>query len=274
MKKKGDKRTPTLSLTRNHRGQVTIFIIIAVVIVSVVALFFLFRSGVKVPGIGIGKETSPSSFLESCMEDKIKETIEIISSQGGYINNPLNKTFKFANENVFTDISYLCYTQNYYVSCINQEPMLIAHLKNEIKNYISEDVKDCFDGLTSSLDKQGYAVNVEYKGFEVELINEKIVINMDAELTLTKSGETTKQEDFKIITPSKFYDLALVVQEIVSQEAEFCNFEYVGYMLLYPQWDIDKFRTSDSTIIYTVEHKDSKEKFRFAIRGCVIRPGL
>jgi len=256
------------------RGQVTIFIIIAIVIISAIALFFLFRSGIEIPGIGIGKETSPSSFLESCIEDKIKETTEIISSQGGYINNPLNKTFKFTEEDSPLDISYLCYTQNYYIPCINQEPMLIQHLKDEIKNYISDDVGDCFDGLTSSLDKQGYSVDVKYRGFEVELMEKKVVIEIDAELTLTKSGETTKQEDFKIIVPSRFYDLAIVVQEIVSQEAEFCNFEYLGYMLLYPQWDIDKFRTSDSIIIYTVEHKDSKEKFRFSIRGCVIRPGL
>jgi hypothetical protein len=45
-------------------------------------------------------------------------------------------------------------------------------------------------------------------------------------------------------------------------------------MLLYPSWEIDKFRTSDSIIIYTVKNKDDENKFRFAIRGCVIRPEI
>jgi hypothetical protein len=78
----------------------------------------------------------------------------------------------------------------------------------------------------------------------------------------------------KIIYSSNFYDLALVAQEIVSQEARFCNFEHLGYMLLYPDFEIDKFRTGDSDTIYTLTHRESGERFRFAVRGCVIPAGF
>jgi hypothetical protein len=256
---------------KKKRGQVTIFIVFGIVIVSVIALFLLYRAGI-VPEIWGKPEIDPDAFFDSCIEDKIKETVEIISLQGGYINNPLHKTFKFENEKVFRNISYLCYTQNYYTPCINQEPMLIQHLKDEIKNYISEDVENCFNELTSSLEKQNYVVDAKYKGFEVELMEKKVVVKIDGEIILTKSGETSKQQDFKIIMPSRFYDLAVIVQEIVSQEARFCHFEHLGFMLLYPEFDIDKFRTSDLIIIYTVEYKDTGEKFRFAVRSCVIPP--
>jgi hypothetical protein len=256
------------------KGQVTIFIIIAIVIVSAIASFFLFKGNVLNPEIGESPEKNPGSFLSTCMEEKIRETVSKISSQGGYISNPLNKTFKFDGENSFTDISYLCYTSNYYIPCVNQEPMLIHHLKSEIKNYISEDVGKCFDRLTSSLSNQGFTVDAKYKDFEVELTEGKIALNVDAELTLTKTGETSSYTELKIITLSKFYDTAMVVQEIVSQEAKYCNFEYLGYMTLYPQWEIDKFRTSDSIVIYTVKNKDSADKFKFAIRSCAIRPGI
>lgn len=255
------------------RGQVTIFIILGVIIVSVIVLFLIFGSEI-VPKISVKKEVNPIPFLDSCMEDKIKETLGVISLQGGSVENSLYKTFKFSDEQISRDISYLCYTQNYYIPCINQEPLLIQHLKNEIKTDISEEVETCFDRLTLSLEKQNYVVDARYNEFDIELTKGKVIINIYGELVLTKSGETSKQEDFKIVTSSRFYDLALVVQEIVSQEAEYCNFEYLGYMNLYPQWKIDKFLTSDSTIIYTVEHKESKERFRFAIRGCVIPPGL
>lgn len=257
------------------RGQVTIFIIVAIVIISIVALFFIFRGGVKIPGIGIGKEISPSSFLESCMEDKIREGIEIISLQGGYINNPLHISYLFEDKDSPANISYLCYTQKDPLPCVNQEPMLIQHLKNEIYDYVKKDVNKCFTELGESLEKQGYDVDPTYRDFEVDLIEGKVIINIDTEitLTLTKTGETSKQEDFKIITPSRFYDLAIVVQEIISKEVMSCDFESVGYMLLYPQWDIDKTKLSDSTIIYIVEHKESKEKFQFAIRGCASSPG-
>ena len=256
------------------RGQVTIFIIVGIVIIGIVALFFLFRSGVVIPGIGEKPEKNPNIFLQSCIEDKVKEAVEIISSQGGYINNSLNKTFLFKDETSPTDISYLCYNQNDYLPCINQEPMLIQHLENEMHDYISDDVRNCFNNkLTKSLDKQGYVVDATYRDFEVALMRGKIIIEIDAELTLTKTEETSKQEDFKIIIPSRFYDTALVVREIIKKETEICNFDYGGYMVLYPEWKIDKFVASDSTKIYTIKHKDTAEKFRFSIRGCVIPPG-
>lgn len=255
------------------QGQITIFIIVGILIVSLIALFLFFRTGV-IPGIAKSPETNPNVFLSSCMEEKIKETIGLISSQGGYIENPLHKNFKFENEKVFTNISYLCYNQNYYLPCINQEPMLIQHLKEEIYNYIFEDVENCFDALTSNLEKQAYVVDVKYQGFEVDLMEKKVVVEINGELVLTKSGETLKHEDFKIIVPSRFYDLAVVVQEIVSQEARFCHFEHLGFMLFYPQFSIDRFRTSDLITIYTLEYRDSKETFRFAVRGCVIPPGM
>ena len=256
-----------------NKGQVTIFIIVGILIISLVAMFLFFRTGI-IPGIAESPETNPNIFLDSCMEDKIKETIRIISSQGGYIENPLHKTFKFEDESIFTNISYLCYNQNYYLPCINQEPMLIQHLKDEIKNHISEDVENCFDELTLSLEKQNYVVDAKYRGFEVDLMDKKVAVKIDGEIALTKSGETSEQEDFKIIVSSRFYNLAVVAQEIVSQEARFCHFEHLGFMLFYPEFNIDRFRTGDSIIIYTIQHRKSKEVFRFAVRGCVIPPGI
>jgi hypothetical protein len=257
----------------NRSGQVTIFIIIAVIIVSVIVTFFIFKSGL-ISKIGGKPEENPAPFLESCIKDKVKEAVGILSMQGGYISNTLYKKFRFEDENVFHNISYLCYTPNYYLPCVNQEPLLIQHLKDEIKDYISEDVSGCFDKLTSSLNKRGYTVDAKYNGFDVDLTEGRVIINVDAKLVLTKTGETSTQENFNIIIPTDFYDMAVVAQEIVSQEARFCYFEYVGYMNLYPQWNIDKIRTSDSVTIYTIEDKETQEKFRFAVRGCVIPPGF
>ena len=260
-------------MKRGRKGQVTIFIIVGILFITAIMLFFFLREDL-LPGTGGKPEENPGGFLETCLEDRLIEGTKLISSQGGYIENPLNRTFRFNDENDFTDISYLCYNQNYYRPCINQEPMLIQHLKAEVKKYVLDDVRNCFDNLVSSLDKKGYVVDATYNGFEVELMSKKVVINIDGKIVLTKSGETTKQENLEIIIPSRFYDLAVVVQEIVSQEARFCHFEYLGFMLFYPQFNIDKFRAGDGTIIYTVQHKDSKEEFKFAIRGCVIPPGM
>ncbi len=254
----------------NNKGQVTIFIILAIVVVAVVFLFFMLRSQGIVPDIGGGKEINPESFLETCLKDKVREGLQMISEQGGSINPELNLKFKFQEEGYYKDISYLCYTESYYKPCINQNPVLINSMEDEIKDYISQDVEFCFDDLTTTLQDQGYVVEVRKKGFNVNLIPVEIRVDIDAEITLTKTDVSSIQDDFSFRIPSRIYELSSLAQEIVSQEARFCNFNYIGYMVFYPEYDIDKLKTSDSTIIYTLEYKGSVEKFRFAVKGCII----
>ena len=40
-------------------------------------------------------------------------------------------------------------------------------------------------------------------------------------------------------------------------------------MTLYPDYKIDKQNAPEDTNIYTVSHKTTNEKFRFAVRTCV-----
>ena len=256
-----------------NKGQVSLFVIIAVVLVAAVLLFFSFRLGI-VPGVGQKAGEDPHKFFSSCVEEDLQETLEIMGKRGGYVENPLNIEFQFSDEKEPTKISYLCYTRNNYVACINQEPLLIQHLKSEIEGNIGEIVRECFNDLTTSLEREGYVVEAEFSGFDVLLNLGQVIIQTNSKLTLTKSGESSSIENFKVLYPSKFYDLAVVVQEIVHQEGRFCNFEHLGYMLIYPEFEIDKFRTSTLDIIYTVRHRKSEEMFRFAIRGCVLPPGL
>ena len=256
-----------------RKGQVTIFIIIGIILISSIVIFFLFREEATIDTTGRSEE-NPESFLESCMENNVKEAIEVISIHGGYLNNELYKSFKFEDEGISLNISYLCYNQNSYLPCINQKPTFTEDLKTEIKNYISDDVENCFNEMTNGFVQKGYVVETNYRGFSVDFLPKRVIVQTDSDVVLTSSGETTKGKDFKITISSRFYEITTLVQEIVNQEARFCYSEIHGISLLYPEFSIDKFRTEDSSVIYTIEHKDSKEKFRFAVRGCVIPPGF
>ena len=257
------------------KAQLTIFIILAIMIVCAVILFLILKEDMPIPIIG-DKEINPNSFFESCLEEKIRETIDLISSQGGYINNSEGNEiiFKFEGEDDFSEISYLCYTPDFYLTCINQEPMLIQHLKNEIETHISNDVKSCFNDLVGNLEKQSYEIDEEYNRGHIELVPGKIILNIEGNLTTIKTNETSNIDNPRVIFLSKFYDLVVVAQEITNQEARFCNFEQLGFMLIYPEFEIDKFNTGDLTTIYTIKHRKSGEKFRFAVRSCAIPPGI
>ncbi len=254
------------------KGQVTIFIILSLVFVVIAILFFVFKGTILTETTG-KTELNPSKEFSSCIEDSVKANIKLISSQGGYASNKLNLSFQFEGEDK-TDISYLCYQQNNYLSCINQQPMLMQHLKNELKNQISNDVENCFNQIVSSFEESGETVNEAYNGFDVNLYEDKVVVSINGNINTEKSGSTASYSNLNTVVYSHFYELGIVAQEIVSQEARFCNFEQVGYMLIHPEYDIKKFRTGSSDTIYTIIYKDSNEKFRFAVRSCVIPPGF
>lgn len=254
------------------RGQVTIFIILGVLIVISVGLFFLFRTDL-IPNSSGKQELDPNKEFSSCIEESVRNAIDTISLQGGYIQNNLNLSFQFTGEEK-GDISYLCYQQNYYLTCINQQPMLINHLKKELKNEINEEVKGCFDRIVSTLKNRGETIEENYNGFDVNMYSDRVIVTINGEINTQKSGSSSKYSGLKTIIYTKFYDLAVIAQEVVSQEARFCNFEQVGYMLIYPEVAINKFRTGNSDTIYTIKNKESGEKFRFAVRSCVIPPGF
>jgi len=99
-----------------------------------------------------------------------------------------------------------------------------------------------------------------------------IVVSRNLQLS---GGDFSRDfNSFRSSIRSPLYDLGYVANEIARQEAKYCYFEYLGYSLIYNNFDIRKYSLSDSTKIYTVEHKPSGETMNIAIRGCAIPPGF
>ena len=259
-------------MRENKRGQVTIFVIISIIIVASIFLFFVLKGGFK-PSTTGGNEANLNSFLDICLEDSIKENLKIIFAQGGNIDPDLSINFQFNNEEM-TEITYLCYQENFYLPCVNQEPVFLQHLKNEIHDSLEEEVSDCLDVLERDLQDRWEVVEVKRNGFDISFDSRNLIVKIDSQFTLTKNEETITQENLKVIFPTRGFQIAEVVQEIVSQETRYCSFNKLGYMIAYPEWRISSYVNGDSIKIYTVENKESYEKFRFAIRGCVIPAGF
>lgn len=253
------------------RGQISIFIIIGITLVVGIVSYFAFKGGL-IPSINYGKETNPNIFLEACLKDKIRDTAEIIELQGGYVEPSFAKKFKFGEEE-YHNIAYLCYNENYYIPCINQEPMLIQHINNELTDEIYSTVEECYNDMVNNLEEEGYGVESNYRSFEVKLIPENINVNIDADLSITKQDVKYEQEDLIVSVKSHLYDMSIIAQEIVSQEAEYCSFNNVGFMMINPKFELNNFRTSDLETIYRIKYKDSGEEFRFVIHSCVNPPG-
>ena len=127
------------NVVSSKRSQVTLFIIIAIVIVAVIFLLFYSKiSDVFVP-------STPEIQLQSCVEDELEEAIELVSARGGSIEP--EHGFMYGGEN----IEYLCYTNEYYQTCSNQQPLLKQHIEREILDYIEPEAKNCIENNKQEL---------------------------------------------------------------------------------------------------------------------------
>lgn len=249
----------------NSRGQITIFIILALMLIVLIAMIFVARIP---PKIEISDEKAPHSFIESCTKQAVEEALKKIQETGGDIGPQLSVRYENINR------SYLCYTSQYYQPCVNQRPRLIEHIESQITEYIRPKLSECFTSLESDLSKR-YQIEMGDMDIKTSLAPKEILIEINRKFKMSRGEANTREfENFKIQILHPIYDLAKVSNEIVNQEAQFCTFNALGYMTIYPDFDITRFKTGDSDTMYKVRDRNSNQEFNFAIRSCPLPAGF
>jgi len=242
------------------RGQITIFVIIAIIIVAVAVLIYMFFPQIK-STLGI-KPKSPDAFLQNCLEDDLEEAVEMVSSQGGSLNPEHYILYKSEK------LEYLCYTGEYYVTCVNQQPMLQAHIEKEITRGIKAKAKECLDGL-----ERAYTGSLKRGEMVVELLPDKIRVNFKS--SLVETGETSGvQENFVVILNNNLYELIAITNSILNWEARYGDTETTTYMNYYHDLKVEKLKQTDGSTIYVLTNRNTKDKFQFASRSVAWPPGF
>ncbi len=243
------------------KGQLTIFIILAIVIVA--ALLILLYPRIK---ILIAGPVAPD-YIRECTEDSVDEVLEKIELQGGSLA-PENYIL-YNNEKV----DYVCYTNEYYKTCTMQKPLLKQDIENEITSYITPKIKDCFLSLEAQLEKRGSDVSLGKVEIKTEIIPNSILVTINAPLTISK-GETTEFNKFRVGIDGQLYNLVMISSSIANYEARYGDADPLTYMLYYPNIKIEKKVQSEGTAVYIVTDRPTGEKFMFASRSLAFPPGL
>ncbi|MFH1325475.1 MAG: hypothetical protein ABIH49_01740 [archaeon] len=243
---------------KNKRGQLTIFIIIAIVIVGVAAMIYFLFPGILV-NLGIGA-SNPDVFMKSCLEDGIKNSVQTISTQGGSLE-PENYIL-YKDEK----IEFLCYINEDYKPCVMQQPFLKNHIENEIEGNIQEDVTGCLETMKENFERQGYEVSLSSGDTGVELLPEKLIVTLNTVLTLRKE-ETQRFEKINVVLNNNLYELVSIAESILNYEATYGDAETTLYMSYYPHLKVEKpYKETDGTI-YVLTDRNTGDKFQFASRS-------
>ena len=209
---------------------------------------------------------NPFAFIQTCLEDEIKDAVEILSAQGGSIE----PEHYFTYNNI--DIEYLCYINEPRKLCVVQQPLLKQHVESEIKEEIKDEVISCFNALQKNYEDLGYVAVLQPGSTKIELLPKRIITSFTQVLTLTK-GETETHENFNIVLNNNLYELISITKSIIEWEATIGEADPRLYMTYYPDLKVDKNPRDDGTRIYTLEDRNSENKFQFASRSYVSPPG-
>lgn len=249
----------------DKRGQVTIFIILAIIIVVGAVLAYLFLPGFRAT-TGFDVE-NPNAFIQTCMEDNIDSAIERISIQGGSMNP--EHTFSYLN----TPVEYLCYTNQYYIPCTVQQPLLINHLKSELDESLQSVVTTCFNDLKQSYEDKGYTTQLRQGTLDTEFQIKNILFNFPNYELIVQKGETQNYDSFSIVVNNNLYELASIANSIVDWESRYGDAETTTYMTYYPDIKVEKKKQGDGTTIYIITNRETRDKFQFASRSVAWPPG-
>lgn len=248
----------------NKLGQVTIFVIVAIIIVFAVLAIFFFS---KTKEISSPKDLTPEESVQNCVKDSVENKLKVILENGGEIDP--TKTVPYLEEKY----TYLCYQADYYLPCYNIKPALEESVETILRDSTKLEVQNCFDNFREEEESKGFDVTGGETSYSIDLLPGSVEILLRKEIRV--SDGSTSQEfynfDFKIL--SSAYELIDVSREIINAESEYCFFEHGGYMILHPEFKISRAYSHESKV-YSVEHTRTKERFKFAVRSCAPKPGL
>lgn len=173
----------------SKRGQITMFIILAVLVVALVATVFIFWEDLSEKKETVTREYSPlQNYLQDCLEKSMVDVIYINSLQGGYyiVDKP---SVVYNDDDIYFDSSI-----PYYL--INQEITLPS--KEELENQISYGLKHEFE--KSCLDFSEFNYNISYDPEEIYVSSDIrggfVRVELDSSIYINEEGNSVILDNF------------------------------------------------------------------------------
>ena len=227
-----------MSFCRDKRGQLAIFVIIALVLVVGIIVYFLVRN---TSISGIPEELRPAfDYYEECIKQETRAAIDLAGTQGGYVEVPEyvpgSEYAPFSSQLNFLGFPVPYW---YYISgngLIREQVPSKSDIENGIAKYIENRVNECD---FSSFYERGFDIGLDDVSARVEIEDDKVNVNIISNLVVAKNEQRASRRDHKVIVNSKlgkFYDLGKEIYDKEIGEA-FLEEYAVDVMRLYAPVD-------------------------------------
>ncbi|MEK6859836.1 MAG: hypothetical protein AABX54_03405 [Nanoarchaeota archaeon] len=238
------------------KAQVTVFIIIAILVVGGIAAYFILSKGKGNTQTSLDVK-SIKAYIDQCIKDSADESVYFIALQGGYYDKPvLSKYYLYNN------IPY------YWISRdkISNVPT-IAVVEEEIGKYIDDNVVYCVNDF-NIFKESGYEFEIGEIKSTVKLSDKDLQVDINYLVAITKEEKTTRYDKFDYSVNTKFksaYDSAdLIIQE-QKKNPEYIPLTYIADLSIKKDFKFETVNLDDNTVLYTlIYNKDSDKPLIYA----------
>jgi len=201
----------------NKKGQVTVFIILAIIIVAGIAVYFLVRGNVF--GQTMPKEIEPVyNYYLSCIQDETQMGAMILGQTAGYIERP-----SFSPGSDFMPFSsQLNFLGNgipywYYVTgngILKEQVSTKDNMQEQLNDFLAERVSECD---FSKFESQGFRVELgNVNSITTTILDNKITVKVNQEIAINFENSTWRGTTHSKEVSSnlgKLYNLARKIYE-------------------------------------------------------------
>lgn len=198
----------------HKKGQLTIFIILGIMIVSAAVLFFVFRGSLTQTQIPASIEPAYNA-LTTCIQEETLSGIDILETQGGYIElpefEPGSRYMPFSSQLNFAGnpVQYW-----YYVSGNNIQKEKVpskSEMEEQLANFIEGEVRNC--DFESYYD-EGFIINLGEPDANVQINDDNVDVSLDMDLSISRGDDSAFIENHEVSVNSELgnlYDSAISV---------------------------------------------------------------
>ncbi|MBS3099882.1 hypothetical protein J4463_01560 [Candidatus Pacearchaeota archaeon] len=215
------------------RGQITLFVIIAIVLVAAVVAVFLLRDKLF-PGSAQSEFDGVYTLFDSCVESSTIQATKIAGSQAGYIEvpdfSPGSSYAPFSSQLDFlgNPVPYW-----YYVSgngVIKEQVPSKSVIENQFSDFIQTEIIKCD---FSNLRKQGFIINSDTPEVKTKIYDERVVVSISMALSASKADASAVKKSHTIEVKTKFGELYNSAKEIYDKEKKEAFLENYAVDVMY-----------------------------------------
>jgi len=213
------------------RGQVTIFVIIAIIIVVGIAVFIIARTGVIKPAVSaeeaqkiVASQVQPvQDLVETCIAEISADYFGRVGEHAGFYSYISLQKIDYDGDKII-----VAYKDSR--GFVNMLPSL-ATISNEFEHFLRIEGYQKIDNCTQDFRQFKKIVDVKQdislRNSIVHYPNKYVSISMTWPITISKGGATTTIQDYKALLPIPIDDLLSVSNDIVTYETRSIPFENV-----------------------------------------------